>query len=214
MSRRAHERWFPATPSYLCRNSCSRRPQITVARNPRCKAVTNRIGTRWIQSIGIAPTQMTRREIRRQGLHMPITHVIYQWVGPFYCGPGGGGGESNTAPWTFDVDLPPSSVYAFSNLSTYASRQNGQAGASTGILSYVTQDPSTGIPSQPNVLSPSPGFTVSGRGGPFGNLEEDFEEGLVPCFYDDNVIIITFAYNCFADNWVSAWASFTVFIFE
>jgi hypothetical protein len=144
---------------------------------------------------------------------MPITEVIYRWSGPFYAGPGGGGGESNTAPWTFDMDPPPSSVYALPSLSTYAWRQNGQAGASAGILSYVTQDPSTGTPSQPNVLSPSPGILISGSGRPFGNLEGDFEEGLVPCFYDDNVIIITFAYNCFADNWVSAWASFTVFVF-
>jgi hypothetical protein len=35
----------------------------------------------------------------------------------------------------------------------------------------------------------------------------------VPCFSDNNVIIITFAYNCFADDWLSAWASFTVFTF-
>lgn len=144
---------------------------------------------------------------------MPITGVYYQYIGPFYCGPGSGGGENNLAPWTMDWDLPPSSVYALSNLSTYASRQNGQAGASAGILSYVTQDPSTGIPSQPIVLSPSPSFMISGSGGPFGNLEEDFEEGLVPCFYDNNVIIITFAWNAFADNWVSAWASFTAFAF-
>jgi hypothetical protein len=75
--------------------------------------------------------------------------------------------------------IHPHSVYALPSLSTYAWRQNGQAGASAGILSYVTQDPSTGTPSQPNVLSPSPGILISGSGGPFGNLEGDFEEGLV-----------------------------------
>jgi hypothetical protein len=134
---------------------------------------------------------------------MPITEVIYQYVGPFYSGPGGGG-ESNLAPWTIDWDIAPSSVYALSSLGTYASRQGGQAGASAGILSYVTQDPSTGAPSQPNVISPPILITES---------EGNFLEGLAPCFYDNNVIIITFAYNCFADDWVSAWASFTGFIF-
>jgi hypothetical protein len=140
---------------------------------------------------------------------MPITEVYYEYIGPFYSGPGGGG-ESNWAPWTMDWDIPPSSVYALSNLGTYASRQGGQAGASTGILSYVTQDPDTGIPSQPNVISPSP---VALQTGSFTSYQWYLEEGLAPCFYDNNVIIITFAWNCFADDWLSAWASFTAFVF-
>lgn len=140
---------------------------------------------------------------------MPITEVYYEYIGPFYSGPGGGG-ESNWAPWTMDWDIPPSSVYALSNLGTYASRQGGQAGASTGILSYVTQDPNTGIPSQPNVISPSPAALQTGS---FTSYQWYLEEGLAPCFFDNNVITITFAWNCFADDWLSAWASFTVFVF-
>jgi len=141
---------------------------------------------------------------------MQIKEVIYECVGPFTSGPGGGG-ESNWAPWTMDCELPPSSVYALCNLSTYASRQNGQAGASAGVLSYVTQDPTTGMPSQPIVLSASP---VALQTGSFTSYQWYLEEGLVSCFYDNNVITITFAYNCFADDWLYAWANFTVLVFD
>jgi len=134
-------------------------------------------------------------------------HFWYETVG---SGPGGGG-ESDWAPWTMDWDLPPCTAYAFSNLGSYASRQGGQAGASTGILSYITQDPRTGIPSQPIVLSKPPSAYVPKS--PFGPGFGDLYEGLVPCG-DHNVIIITWAYNCFADDWLNAWVSFTVFTFE
>jgi hypothetical protein len=107
--------------------------------------------------------------------------------------------------------MPPSTVYALCSLGTYASRQSGQAGASVGILSYITQDPTTGTPSQPIVLSPPITFALSVSNA---SLNYDLQEGLVPCFFDNNVIIITFAYNCFADNWVYAWASFSVFVWD
>jgi hypothetical protein len=144
---------------------------------------------------------------------MPIAQLYFNYTGPFNTNAGGGGGESNTAPWTFDWDMPPSTVYALCSLGTYASRQSGQAGASVGILSYITQDPTTGTPSQPIVLSPPITLALTGSGY-FGNIGYDIQEGLVPCFFDNNVIIITFAYNCFADNWVYAWASFSVFVWD
>lgn len=141
---------------------------------------------------------------------MTINEIMYQSVGPFYCGPGGGG-ESNWAPWTLDWDLAPSSVYAVASISTYASRQSGGAGASAGILSYVTKHPRTGVLSQ-HVLSSQPLALQEGSWP--GSENWDLEEGLLPCFFDNNVVTITFAYNAWADDWVTGMASFTGFIFE
>jgi hypothetical protein len=109
----------------------------------------------------------------------------------------GGGGETNTAPWTYDLNIPPSSVYGLSNLNYYA-QDSGLSGAIVGFLSYVTQDPDTGVPSE-NV--------TSGLGGNIWN-----GGWLAPSFLDENVITITLAWNCFADNWMQGMGSFTVFI--
>jgi len=121
---------------------------------------------------------------------------------PYYVNTGvfwatGGGGESNTAPWTYDLNIPPSSVYGLASLNFYT--QDGSlSGAVVGFQSYVTQNPDTGIPAE-NV--------TSGLGG-------DIWDGgwLAPMILDDNVIVITLAWNCFADDYLEAMGSCTVFI--
>jgi hypothetical protein len=119
----------------------------------------------------------------------------YSWMtSTFYAS--GGGGETNTAPWTYDADIPPSSVYGLASLNLYEGE--GGSGASVGFLSYVTQDPDTGVPSQ-NVIS-SWGGNIYGLGW------------LAPCFSDDNVIIVTLAWNCFSSGFTKAMGSFTLFI--
>jgi hypothetical protein len=100
-------------------------------------------------------------------------------------------------PWTYDLGIAPSSVYGLAALNWY-----GQGGSSSaaivGFLSYWTQDPDTGVPSE---------HVTSGLGG---NI---YGPGwLAPVILDENVIIISCAWNCFADSWVEALGSFTVFI--
>jgi hypothetical protein len=108
-----------------------------------------------------------------------------------------GGGETNTAPWTYDLNIPPSPVYALANLSHYV--QDGSLnGAAVGFQSYVTQDPDTGIPTE-NV--------TSGQGGDIWN-----GGWLSPTVLDDNVIVITLAWNCFAGGYLEAMGAFTVFL--
>ena len=120
----------------------------------------------------------------------------YFWPGIFSA-TGGGGEGSDTAPWTNDLNIPPSSVYGLANLSYYG-QDSGLSGAILGFQSYVTQNPDTGVPTE-NVTS---------------SLGGDIWDGgwLAPVILDDNVIIITLAWNCFADNWMNALGAFTVFI--
>jgi hypothetical protein len=73
----------------------------------------------------------------------------YYWITPRFWA-SGGGGETNTAPWTSDLNIPPSSVYGLASLNLYEAESG--SGASVGFLSYVTQDPDTGIPSE-NVIA-------------------------------------------------------------
>jgi hypothetical protein len=116
-------------------------------------------------------------------------------TGVFYAS--GGGGESNTAPWTYDLEIPPSSIYALANLSQYI--QDGSlCGAIVGFQSYVTQDPETKIPTEHN---------TSDLGG-------DIWDGgwLAPVVDDDNVITVTLAWNCFADGYMQAAGALTVFL--
>lgn len=119
----------------------------------------------------------------------------YYWISPAFWA-SGGGGESNTAPWTSDVNIPPSSVYGLASLNLYEGE--GGSGASVGFLSYVTQDPDTGVPSE---------HVISGMGGNIYGLG-----WLAPSFLDDDVIIITLAWNCYSDGFVKAMGSFTVFV--
>jgi hypothetical protein len=120
----------------------------------------------------------------------------YYWVTPFFYAYGGGG-ETNTAPWTVDLNIPPSSVYALSSLNYYGAR--GSSAAIAGFVSYVTQDPDTGVPLE-HVTSRNGGNIYNGLGW------------LAPAFLDENVILITLAWNCYADDWVEAMGSFSVFI--
>jgi hypothetical protein len=122
---------------------------------------------------------------------------------PYYWDTGiiwaqGGGGETNPAPpWTYDLNIPPSSVYALANLNYYT--QDGSlSGAVVGFQSYVTQDPDTGIPTE---------NPTSGQGGDIWN-----GGWLAPSILDDNVIIITIACSCFADDYMEAMGAFTVFL--
>jgi hypothetical protein len=120
----------------------------------------------------------------------------YSWTTSVF-GADEGGGETNTAPWTYDVNIPPSSVYALASLNYYSGGGSASA-AVIGFQSYVTQDPDTGVPSE-NV--------TSGLGG---NI---YDGGwLAPAILDENVITITLAWNCFADGGVAAMGFFTVFI--
>jgi hypothetical protein len=119
----------------------------------------------------------------------------YYWISPKFWA-SGGGGETNTAPWTYDANIPPSSVYGLASLNLYNAESG--SGATVGFLSYVTQDPDTGVPSE-HVTS-SWGGNIYGLGW------------LAPCFLDDNVIIITLAWNIFSDGFAEAMGSFTVFI--
>jgi hypothetical protein len=119
----------------------------------------------------------------------------YYQTGVFWASDGGG--ETNTAPWTYDLNIPPSSVYGLANLSYYA--QDGSlSGAIVGFQSYWTQDPDTGIPRE-NVTSALGGDIWNGG-------------WLAPSILDDNVIIITLAWNCFADSWLEAMGALTVFL--
>ena len=112
-----------------------------------------------------------------------------------------GGGESNTAPWTIDLNIPPSSIYAVCGISGYTTFQDGGygAGATAGVLSYVTQDPQTGVPSQINIPT-------------YQQFVGQVDPMIIPNFLDANVITITFAYNCYADNLLDAEAHFTAFV--
>jgi hypothetical protein len=121
----------------------------------------------------------------------------YYWnTGTFWAY--GGGGESNTAPWTADLNIPPSSVYGLATLSYYSENSGGRNGAIVGFQSYVTQDPRSGTPSE---------HVTSQLGG-------DIWDGgwLATDILDDNVIIITLAWNCYADSAVRAMGAFTVFL--
>lgn len=119
----------------------------------------------------------------------------YYWVTPrFYAS--GGGGESNTAPWTADLNIPPSSVYGLASISMY--QGESASGATIGFVSYVTQDPRTGIPSEHTIASWD--GNVYGLGW------------LAPSLWDQNVIIITLGWNCYSDGFMAALGSLTVFI--
>jgi hypothetical protein len=66
----------------------------------------------------------------------------YYWMtGVFWAD--NGGGETNTAPWTVDLNIPPSPVYGVSSLSRFEVADN--SGAVVGFLSYTIQNPDTGI---------------------------------------------------------------------
>jgi len=110
----------------------------------------------------------------------------------------GGGGETNTAPWTYDLNIPPSSVYGLASVNYY-SFTSSTSGAIVGFLSYITQDPDTGIPSE---------HTTSGSGGNIYSAPG----WLAPIILDDDVIEITGAWNIFSDGWCFAMGSLTVFI--
>ena len=151
----------------------------------------NRVNPRrFIMTVGNLPGRPARIAIA----HMPITGVHYQ---DFLCYATSGGGETNLAPWTVDWNLSPSMVFAVCSLNNYQGVGGGIKGAATGILSYETQDPDTQIPSEHAI---STGIIYIG-----GQIE--------PCFFDDNVITITFAYNCYADDGILAGGSMTAFVF-
>jgi hypothetical protein len=123
-----------------------------------------------------------------------ITPVFSAW---------GGGGETNTAPWTQDLQIAPSSVYGLAALNWLQQAGGGNWGAIVGFLQYVTQDPDTGVPST---------VTTSAAGGAIYGTANTNVGWLNPVILDENVIIITLAWNCFADNYVNALGSFTVFL--
>lgn len=119
----------------------------------------------------------------------------YYWVTPrFYAS--GGGGETNTAPWTADLNIPPSSVYGVGSISMY--QAESASGADVGFLSYVTQDPRTRIPSE---------HVVAAYGGDFYGLG-----WLAPSILDQNVIIITVGWNIYSDGFAAAMGSLTMFL--
>jgi hypothetical protein len=127
---------------------------------------------------------------------MSVVGLYWDYTYGFYSE---GGGEGN---WTLDWEISPSSVFALSNLSRYASEQDGgsAAFAYTGLLSYVTQDPQTGVPTEHDIAY----LPVS---------QSFFGSGVVPSFFDSNVITITFGYGCSAENLVEADANFLAFVF-
>jgi sporulation protein YlmC with PRC-barrel domain len=129
---------------------------------------------------------------------MSLVGAYFWYTDQFWAS--NGGGVTNTAPWTADWGIPPSSVLAISSLTEYSIA--GSGGADVGYLSYVTQDPDTGQPST-HMLSPNAGLA----------------QGLVPSFWDDHVIIITGAWNCyvlssgiFSATNVTAVGNFTAFV--
>jgi hypothetical protein len=104
----------------------------------------------------------------------------YYWnTGIFWSSWGGGG---NPAPWTVDMNMPPSSVYGLSSL-TYHRHGGGNSGADVGFLRYVTQDPDTGAHSE---------HVTSAFGGTFSGW-------LAPNILDENVITVTIAWNCYSE---------------
>lgn len=122
------------------------------------------------------------------------------WIntGVFWTG-AGGGGESNTAPWTYDLNIPPSSVYGLASLNYYETAGSSYSGAIVGFLSYITQDPNTGVPSE---------HTTSGSGG---NIYSAVG-WLAPIILDENVIEITGAWNIYSDSAMNVMGSITVFL--
>jgi hypothetical protein len=124
---------------------------------------------------------------------MAIVGAYFWWLSPFWAQDGGG--EDNSSQWTADWNIPPSSVLAISSLSHYWNDQ--MSGAEVGYLSYTTQNPDTGVPSE-HTLSPSADLWSGGH--------------LTPSFSDDNVIIVTGAWSCFSDGEVEAMGNFTVFV--
>jgi hypothetical protein len=58
------------------------------------------------------------------------------------------------------MDIPPSSVYGLAALNFVDA--DGETGVSVGFLSYVTQDPHTGIPSEHTVAGA--GSNIYGAG--------------------------------------------------
>lgn len=114
----------------------------------------------------------------------------YYWNKGFFWATGGSSG--NPAPWTHDLNMPPSSVYGLASLTYYS----GSGAADVGFLSYCTQDPNTGVPSE-HVTSTLGGITSG---------------WLAPCILDENVITITLAWNCTGYNAVQATGGFTVFV--
>jgi len=131
---------------------------------------------------------------------------VWNWdTGNYYCGPGGGG-ESNTAPWTVDLAIGRWTIFATSSLTSFAA--NSYAGASAGFLSYWTQDPNTLISSS-HVISPNPSDYPPGVGPGGGG-----QNGLTNTFFDYNVIIVTIAWNLFADDYAIMRATFSLFGFD
>jgi hypothetical protein len=124
----------------------------------------------------------------------------YYWITPKFWAVSGGG-ESNTAPWTHDVNIPPSSVYALASLNFYQQYGSNNA-AIVGFLQYITQDPGTRMPSE---------HVTSAWGG---DIHTGVEVGgwLAPCIDAENVIEITLAWNCYADDAMAAMGSFTIFL--
>ena len=108
----------------------------------------------------------------------------------------GGGGETNTAPWTYDFNIPPSSVYGLAALNLMEAESG--SGASVGFLSYVTQDPNSGVPSE---------HTVAGWGGNIYGLG-----WLAPTIDAQNVIIVTMAWNIYSDGFAAAMGSMSLFL--
>jgi hypothetical protein len=81
---------------------------------------------------------------------------------------------NDTADWSHDVELAPSSVLCTANLSSLEIYNAGAANA--GIVQYRTRDPNTGIDTVHDLPGVSSPVLV----------------GLTPAIYDDNVDSITF----------------------
>jgi hypothetical protein len=126
---------------------------------------------------------------------MSITSAYFWYTGDFWASDGGGGLDGGSmAPWTADAGIPRSSVIAISSLTQFYGAGDRSA-ANVGYLSYWTQKSRDGRPTE-HTVSPGPELAF----------------GLIPTFSDDDVVIITRAWHCFADEFVDAVGSFTVFV--
>jgi hypothetical protein len=115
---------------------------------------------------------------------MPIVGIWFHWQEGVWAG------GNALGSWTVDVEFGPSTIYAFSNLSSLLTIDTGDM--TSGVQSYRTTDPNTQQ-----------------------DTEHDVGSGLVnnvaPAVFDSNVTMVTFGYAITAATYWQADVIFHVF---
>jgi hypothetical protein len=116
---------------------------------------------------------------------MPIQSVWFTYERPW-----GYGGFIGT--WSDDVDISPSTVYAFTAVQAFLDFDSDNY-VFSGIASYRTRDPKSGKHTTHDV-------------------GKNQTNGEVPAIYDDNVDSVTFLWGLGADGTFTADVSFQIFM--